>query len=55
MIFVVHNLYNLEAVAQIKDYIENTLLKSLTFKITPSKYVYVSGEQNDESKNQIYY
>ena len=53
-IFVVHNLYNFETVGQVKDYIDNTLLKSLTFKITPQKYVNFPNE-NLKNKNEYYY
>ena len=55
-IFVVHNLYNFETVNQVEDYIENTLLKSLTFKITPNKYVnFPSGQEEAKKQNDCYY
>ena len=55
-IFVVHNLYNFETVNQVKDYIENTLLKSLTFKITLNKYVNCpSGQEEAKNQNDYYY
>ena len=56
-IFVVHNLFNFETIKQVDDYIENTLLKSLTFKLEPTTYVNFKNKSEEELKkeNQIYY
>ena len=56
-IFVVHNLFNFETKKQVDDYIENTLLKSLTFKLSSAKYVNFENKSEKELKqeNQIYY
>lgn len=56
-IFVVHNLFNFETIAQVEEYIEFTLLRSLTFKLTPTKYVIFEEKSEEELKkeNQLYY
>ena len=56
-IFVVHNLFNFETIKQVDDYIEDTLLKSLTFKLQPTTYVNFKNKLEEELKkeNQIYY
>ena len=54
---MVHNLYNFETVDQVQDYINYTLLKSLTFRLTPTKYLFLEKDQSkiDENKNEFFY
>ena len=45
-IFVIHNLKTFTKIQQVKDYIENTLLRSLTFKLEKNYY----NEMKEEDK-----
>ena len=53
-LFVVHNLQTFSLKKQVEDYIEETLLKSATFKLTKLKDVGRTKEEN-KNRNQIYF
>jgi len=56
-IFVIHNLKTFTKIDQVKDYIQNTLLKSLTFKLELNKYLEITEEDKQflSDKNKDYY
>ena len=55
-IFVIHNLKTLKRKDDVKDYIEETLLKLVTSKLEVGKYVEIPGEKKKEKEeNNIYY
>ena len=53
-LFVIHNLQTFSLKKQVEDYIEETLLKSATFKLTELKDVGRTKEDN-KNQNQIYF
>ena len=55
-IFVIHNLKTLKKKDDVKDYIEETLLKLVTSKLEVGRYVEIPGEKKKEKEeNNIYY
>ena len=56
-IFVIHNLKTFTKIQQVKDYIENTLLKSLTFKLEEHYYTEMTEEDKKflANKNKKFY
>jgi len=55
-IFVIHNLKTFTKIKQVKEYIENTLLRSLTFKLEKSSYtVFEEDKEFLNNKNKDYY
>ena len=55
-IFVIHNLKTFTKKKQVEDYIENTLLKSLTFKLEKSTFtVFEKDIEFFKNKNKEYY
>ena len=51
-LIVIHNLMNITSVKDIKNFIKNVLLKSLTFKLEPQS---MRGNENyDDSKKKVY-
>ena len=54
-IFVVHNLLNLGKKDQVQDYINNVLLKSLTFKVEKNYITNLDAKTETEDKNNLYY
>jgi hypothetical protein len=56
-IFVIHNLKTFTKIQQVKDYIENTLLRSLTFKLEKNFYNEMKEEDKKflEDKNKEFY
>ena len=51
-LIVIHNLMNIATVNDIKNFIDNVLLKSLTFKLEPQS---MRGNENyDDSKKKVY-
>ena len=53
-LFVIHNLQNFDKKEHVEDYIENTLMKSLTFKL--NKLPMVEFDSNDtKPRNKFYY
>ena len=53
-LFVVHNLKTFSLKKQVEDYIQETLLKSATFKLTAQSSVSRTNEEN-QNKNNIYF
>lgn len=53
-LIVVHNLYNLIYKKQVEDYIEETLMKSLTFKLKKNKIISFDDKPK-EDENTFYY
>ena len=58
-IFIIHNLKTFKEINEVENYIENTLLKLLSFRLVQSKYT-STGEENNNDKdkkkeNKIYY
>ena len=52
-LFVVHNLYTLTTKQQVEEYIENTLMKSLTFKLKKIKMTeFDEGAKKEEAKKE---
>ena len=55
-IFVIHNLKTFTKIKQVKEYIENTLLRSLTFKLEKSSFtVFEEDKEFINNKNKDYY
>ena len=55
-IFVIHNLKTFTKIKQVKDYIENTLLRSLTFKLEKSTFtVFEKDIEFFKNKSKEYY
>ena len=54
-IFVVHNLFNLVTKDQVQDYINNVLMKSLTFKLEKTDISNFDGNTETVDKNYSYY
>lgn len=57
-LFIVHNLNNLHSIEEVKDYIENTLKTSLTFKLREETFIELNQRNEDKGKDdqvQIYY
>ena len=53
-LFVIHNLQNFDKIEHVENYIQNTLMKSLTFKLT--KLPMVEFDSNDsEPRNKFFY
>ena len=52
-LFVVHNLFNFVTIEQCEDYIQDTLMKSLTFKI--EKLPITTFSNNSQNRNQYFY
>ena len=50
MIFIIHNLQDFRSVEQVKDYIQNTLLKCSTFNL--NKKTWISSKKDEEKKAQ---
>ena len=50
MIFIIHNLQDFRSVEQVKDYIQNTLLKCSTFNL--NKRTWISSKKDEEKKEQ---
>ena len=55
-LLIVHNLYNFLEKDQVEEYIENTLMKSLTFKLKKNTIIsFEKNSENKEKKNKYYY
>ena len=55
-IFVIHNLKTLKKKDDVKDYIEETLLKLVTSKLELGRYIEIPGdEKKEKEENNIYY
>ncbi len=55
-IFVIHNLKTLKKKDDVKEYIEETLLKLVTSKLELGRYIEIPGEKKKEkNENNIYY
>ena len=55
-IFVIHNLKTFTKIKQVQEYIENTLLRSLTFKLEKSYYtIFQEDKKFLDNKNKEYY
>lgn len=55
LLFVVHNLYNFVTVAQVKEYLESTLMKSLTFKLKENKMREYEGNEEQYFYTEEHY
>lgn len=55
LLFVVHNLYNFVSVKQVEDYLEETLMKSLTFKLKKNKMREYVGDEQQYFYTEQYY
>lgn len=54
-LFVIHNLQNFVTIQQCENYIEETLMKSLTFKLSKLPFVDFEENNNAKPKNKYYY
>ena len=56
-IYIIHNLKTFVEKNQVENYIENTLMQSLTFELEKEKYKNLDGKTNNEleKENQIYF
>ena len=56
-IYIIHNLKTFIEKDQVEQYIENTLMQSLTFELQKEKYQNLDGKTKDElaKQNQIYF
>lgn len=54
-LIIVHNLYNFVEKEQVEEYIENTLMKSLTFKLKRNTIISFEDNPEDKEKNNYYY
>ena len=52
-LFVIHNLFNFVTIDQCEDYIQDTLMKSLTFKLEKLPFTDFTGE--NQNKNKYFY
>ena len=56
-IFIIHNLKTFTEINEVENYIENTLLKLLSFRLQKCKYILPEDENNNNVKkeNRYYY
>lgn len=55
-LFVIHNLSTFVTIQQCENYIENTLMKSLTFKVKQIPMINMEASENsNQNKNKFYY
>ena len=54
-LLIVHNLYNFVEKEQVEEYIENTLMKSLTFKLKKNTIISFENNSENNEKNKYYY
>jgi hypothetical protein len=54
-LFVVHNLQTFSLIKQVEDYIEETLLKSATFKLKEKKDIIRDEKEKIENRNEKYF